>query len=114
MLLFKPVELFFRLPVIQREKTKIKTKISYQLRPYIAVRATEETRPHSLRPVLLNKLGCLFLPYPELPDNHILSAGHSLPGRAFTLHLGDDLFGHRARRFVIMRKVHGERRTTLR
>src|SRR6266567_2470071 len=37
-----------------------------------------------------------------------------LPGRTFALHLGDDLFRHRTRRFVIMRKVHGERRATLR
>src|SRR5476649_1047356 len=67
-------EFLFRPPVIQREKAQIRSNISYQLRSDVPCGATEETRPCSLRPVLLNKLCFLLLPNPKLPDDHVLRA----------------------------------------
>src|ERR1051326_2416151 len=71
MLLAEAEEAFFRFPVIQREKAMISSNIFYQLRSDVAPRAPEETRPSSIRPVLLLKLSFPVLPNPKFPDNHV-------------------------------------------
>src|SRR5215469_3313235 len=72
MLLAKSVELFFRLPVIQREKSSFRSYIFHQLRPDVTLRLAEEPRPRSFRPVLLNKLRTHARLDHELPDDHVL------------------------------------------
>jgi len=53
----------------------ISSNIFYQLRFQVAPGASEETRPSSLRPVLLDEFSYPVLPNPKFPDDHV-SAGH--------------------------------------
>ena len=75
----------------------------------IASTAFQQRRPASIRPEHLKELLLFSFSYHKFAYDHE-------PRRtrfSLTLNFGDDFFRHRARRFIVVRKVHGERCTSL-